>query len=231
MLISLIRTIVLYIVTITAMRVMGKRQVGELQPSELVVSIMISELATLPMESGEMPIISGVIPIFTLVFAEVFFSFLALKFKWFRKISTGYPSILINKGKVIKENMRLMRINIDDLSEELRLKGYLDINDIEYAILETSGKLSIIPKSFASNPTAEDLNIVAKTPKLQYTIISDGKIDKESMQGANVTQKWLFDKLRSLNISSPKDVFFMNVDEDKNVCYQLNDKKDKESKR
>ncbi|NLM49448.1 MAG: DUF421 domain-containing protein [Clostridiaceae bacterium] len=224
MLISLIRTLILYVVTITAMRVMGKRQVGELQPSELVVSIMISELATLPMESSEMPIVSGIVPIFTLCFAEVIFSFLSLKFKWFRRITTGYPSILINKGKVVKENMRLMRINLDDLQEELRLKGYLDISDVEYAILETSGKLSIIPKAEAANPTVKDLNLTTKTPLLQYMVINDGKIDEEGMKGAKVTMEWVYQKLKSLNVSSPEDVFFMIVDEEKNVIFQLNEK-------
>lgn len=130
---------------------MGKRQIGEMQPSELVVAIMISDLATIPMQETGIPLFSGIIPIFTLIVMEILLSHFSLKSKKFRRILTGKPSVIIHNGKLLKEEMKKIRFNTDDLNEQLRIQGYTGIKDIHFAILETNGQLSIIPKSSTSD--------------------------------------------------------------------------------
>ena len=147
MFILIIRTFFLYFAVIFIMRMMGKKQIGELEPFELVIALMISELATFPMQDIRIPILHAIIPIITLLFLQVATSFIELKSERARKILTGTPSILIKNGKIDIAELRYQRFNINDLLEELRLKGYFNLSDIQYAILETSGELSILPKT------------------------------------------------------------------------------------
>lgn len=146
MAISFYRTIILYLIVVVSLRIMGKRQIGELQPSELVIAIMISDLATIPMQETGIPLASGVIPIVTLIVLEVLSSFWSLKSKKFRTFATGRPSMLVENGQPNIVEMRRLRFNYDDLMEELRLWGLNDISEVQYAILETGGQLSIILK-------------------------------------------------------------------------------------
>ncbi|MDP4134244.1 MAG: DUF421 domain-containing protein, partial [Bacillota bacterium] len=143
MIIVFVRTIILYISMVLAMRLMGKKQVGELQPSELVVSIAISDLASIPMQDTSQPILSGLIPIITLMSLEVVLSFICMKSSLMRRALDGKPTILIEKGKIIEKELAKMRYNLDDLTEELRSEGFFDVRDVEYAILETTGSLNI----------------------------------------------------------------------------------------
>lgn len=136
---------------------MGKRQIGEMQPSELVVAIMISDLATIPMQDVGIPLMSGIIPIFTLIVMEILLSQLSLKNKKFRRLMTGKPNVVIHNGKILKNEMKKIRFNMDDLNEQLRIQGYTGISDINFAILETNGQLSIIPKPKKSQATVEDV--------------------------------------------------------------------------
>jgi len=135
---------------------MGKRQIGELQPSELVVAIMISELASIPMQATGIPLLAGIIPIITLIALEVLLSFGALKSKKFRNITCGTPSILVHDGRIMRDEMDKMRFNNDDLSEELRLAGCTDITSVQYAILETNGQLSLVLKKDNQPLTVKD---------------------------------------------------------------------------
>ncbi len=160
MAISFIRTIILYLLVITGLRIMGKRQIGEMQPSELVVAIMISDLATIPMQDVGIPLFSGIIPIFTLIVMEILLSQLSLKNKKFRRIMTGKPNVVIHNGKILKSEMKKIRFNMDDLNEQLRIQGYTGIKDINFAILETNGQLSIIPKPKNKQATVEDVENV-----------------------------------------------------------------------
>ncbi len=157
MAISFIRTVILYLLVITGLRIMGKRQIGEMQPSELVVAIMISDLATIPMQDVGIPLMSGIIPIFTLIVMEILLSQLSLKNKKFRRLMTGKPNVVIHNGKILKNEMKKIRFNMDDLNEQLRIQGYTGISDINFAILETNGQLSIIPKPKKSQATVEDV--------------------------------------------------------------------------
>ena len=146
---AFMRTVILYFVVIIAMRLMGKRQIGDLQPSEMVVTIMISELASIPMGNSGTPILIGIMPILVLIVLEIGLSCCAMKSKKISRLISGKPSVIIHNGKINKEEMRRLRMNYDDLKEELRLEGCTDIKTIQYAILETNGQLSLITKKGA----------------------------------------------------------------------------------
>ncbi|NLY44163.1 MAG: DUF421 domain-containing protein [Clostridiaceae bacterium] len=224
MLIIFFRTIFLYILVITALRLMGKRQIGELQPSELVVAIMISDLAAIPMQDTGIPLINGILPIATLIIAEVFFSYITLKSQKARAIISGTPSILIENGKINEKELENLRFNIDDLLEELRVNNCPNIADVEFAILETSGQLSVIPKSQKSPVTAEDLNIPTKYVGLPLTLISDGKVNYNNLAKAHLSRQWLKDELSKLGVKDITDVFFASLDTEGKLYYQLKDK-------
>lgn len=206
------RTLILYTFVVIVMRVMGKRQIGELQPFELVIAIMLSELAAVPMQDTGIPLIHGIIPILTLMLIEIIISFLTLKFQGFRKIMCGIPSILIEHGKINEEEMTRQRFNLNDLMEDLRMMGYLNISDIEYAIMETSGKLSIIPKTEKSNVTKEDLKIKSKETMMPVALILDGKLSKNGLESSGYDYEWLMQKLKADNIPDIKSVFLAMLD-------------------
>lgn len=206
------RTIILYLFVVIVMRIMGKRQIGELQPFELVIAIMLSELAAVPMQDPGIPLINGIIPILTLMCIEIIISVLTLKFQKLRKFVCGVPSILIEHGKLNEFEMQKQRFNLDDLMEDLRLLGYLDISDIEYAIVENSGKMSIIPKSNASFPTKKDLKIKCNDSKLPIGIILDGKLNKENLKISGYNENWLIKQLANNNIDKYEDTFIAILD-------------------
>lgn len=208
----LVRTMLLYIVVVAVMRVMGKRQIGELQPFELVIAIMLSELAAVPMQDTGIPLIHGLIPIFTLMVLQIFISFLTLKFEFMRKLVCGLPSILIKKGEIVEEELARQRFNLDDLMEELRMLGYLNVSDVEYAILETSGKVSIIPKHNKTPVTKEDLSISPTKTQLPIGLVLDGKINRRNLELTGHDEKWLMDQLLKYDISQAKDAFYAMID-------------------
>ena len=216
----LIRTIILYILVLFTMRIMGKRQIGQLEPFELSITIMISELASLPMQDTKIPLINGVIPIITLLLLEVFLSALQLKNEKSRAIITGKPSIIISKGIINIKELKNQLLNLNDLFEELRLSGYFDINDIEYAVLETSGQLSVLPKLKTTPATKEDLKINDKESILPVTLILDGKINKESLRYINKTEKWLMELLAKHHIASAENIFLACIDSKEKFYFQ-----------
>ncbi len=201
MLVVIARTLILYLVVILSLRVMGKRQIGELQPTELVVAIMISDLATVPMQSIDMPLLAGIIPVITLMLAEVFISFAGFKSKILRRIITGDPSIVIYKGVINEKELERLRYNVSDLLEELRLNNCYNIADVEVAVLETSGKLSVMPKSGDTTGSG-----------LPYIIISDGSYNKGEVKRAKLTIKQVEKKLEKMGISNVKNVFLCSID-------------------
>ena len=172
-----VRTIILYTLVILSLRVMGKRQLGEMQPSELVVAIMISDLAAVPMQAIDIPLVNGITPVLTLIVAEIFMSYISLKSRKFRKLISGEPSIVIYNGHVNEGELERLRFNMNDLLEQLRISNYPNIADVDCAIMETNGTLSIIPKNSAKADTLSDLNITSEQEKLQHIIISDGRIN------------------------------------------------------
>lgn len=207
MLITFVRTVILYILVICAIRFMGKRQVGQLQPAELVIAIMISDLASIPIESSSVPLLAGVVPIFTLIGSELILSWICLKSHKFRKLLSGKTSLLIYNGKIIEEELAKQRFNLEDLLEELRQNNCPDISQVEYAILETSGQVSVIQKPSAKPVTISDMNINPSPQKLPCTVIADGVLDENELKRSGKTKSWLESQLKKNKTHKINDVF------------------------
>jgi uncharacterized membrane protein YcaP (DUF421 family) len=214
--VSFIRTIILYIIVVAAVRIMGKRQIGELQPSELVVAILISELAAIPMQETGIPITSGVIPILTLISMEIILSVITMLSLRARKLITGKPSILISNGTINQVEMRKLRFTIDDLMEELRLAGYMSVGEVAWAILETNGKLSVFPTDDNMPVTAKLMNITPNSGGLPNTIISDGTVSMITLKSIGKDIIWLKNLLLNSNLV-PEQVFLMTIDDKENT--------------
>ena len=201
---------------------MGKRQIGQLEPGDFVVALMISELATLPMGDNRIPLIYAIVPITTLVFLQVFTSFLELKFEGFRSILNGQPSILIKDGLVNIEELRQLRYNLDDLLAELRQQGFFNLMEIHYAILETDGSLSVIPYTAYEPPHRKDLKIKVDNEPLPMPVILDGTINLENLKTIGKDKYWLDKKLSLNDIKNYKDVLVGIVySNDHKFYYQL----------
>ncbi|WP_346939494.1 DUF421 domain-containing protein [uncultured Clostridium sp.] len=211
MFILIIRTVILYVYLIFIMRVMGKRQLGQLEPVDFVVALMISELATLPMGDNRIPLIYAIVPITTLVFLQVMTSFLELKSEHIRSILNGQPSILIKDGLVNVKELKQVRYNLDDLLGELRQNGYFNLQEIHYAILETDGSLSIVPYTAYEPPTREDFKIKVEDEPLPMPVILDGVINKVNLKAIGKDNYWLEENLSNNNIKSYKDVLIAIV--------------------
>lgn len=220
MLIVIVRTIVLYSVVTIAMRVMGKREIGQLQPFELVIAIMISELAAIPMQNTGIPLTNGLAPIITLVAAQASISYLALKSNRARAIICGTPSVLIENGKIMEEELKKLRYNLNDLLEQLRVKNFPNLADVEFAIMETSGELSVIPKSQKRPVVPEDISIPTKYEGLPYPLILEGEIIDKNLRELNLNAAWLKQQLGSFGITDAKQVLFASLDTQGNLYYQ-----------
>jgi len=218
--IVLFRTIILYIVVVISMRLMGKKQIGEMEPFELVIAIMISELASLPMQDTRISILRGIIPIITLLFLQTCFALIQLKSEKMRLILSGKPSILISNGKLDFKELKKEKFNLNDLLEELRLQGYYNVSDVEYAILETSGKISVIPKTNLSPTTKEDMKIPSTQDTLPLTLILDGKINLKNLNTLNKNRSWLKNMLKKNNVHSIEEVLIAMVDSKGKFFYQ-----------
>jgi uncharacterized membrane protein YcaP (DUF421 family) len=202
---------------------MGKKQIGELQPTELVVALVIADLSAVPMENLNVPILYGIIPVLTLFIIGEFFSFIALKSDKARGIIYGKPSILIEHGKILEGELRKQRFNINDLLEQLRIGGYPSLEDVEYAILETTGDLSIIPKSNKRPVSPEDLNLEVRQEELPTTAIIDGRILSHNLKLKGLDENWLEKQLSKYKITSPHDVLFAFITENDEFKFQLKD--------
>jgi uncharacterized membrane protein YcaP (DUF421 family) len=228
MLLSLIRTVILYLLVVLVIRLMGKRQIGELQPFELVIAIMISELAAIPMQDTGIPLLAGVLPIITLLIIQLSFSYLSLKSDLARKILCGTPSVLIENGRIMEKELNRLRYNINDLLEQLREKNFPNIADVEFAILETSGKLSVIPKSQLRPLTPSDLELSTQYEGLPLTLISDGKVNYKNLEECQLDLDWLKKKLQEQNIKNIKHVLFATLDTNGQLWIQMKEKYAKE---
>ena len=210
MTISLLRTLLLYIVIIIAVRLMGKRQISELQTTELVVTLLISDIAAIPMQDTGQPLVSGFIPIAVLVMCEIIASVLMLKSGKFRRAVCGRPIVVINDGKVDQKEMRRLRMSTEDLFEQLRQKSVFAIEDVAYAIVETNGKLSVIKKPDKETPTAGMLGIAVPDTGIETVVVSDGVISDESAKLCNKSRAWVEGVLHGKNLKA-EDVFIMTA--------------------
>lgn len=187
---------------------MGKRQIGELQTSELVVTLLISDIAAIPMQDTEQSLLSGIVPILILIVCEIIISIIMLKRAGFRRMICGKPIVIISDGKIDQSEMHKLRMSTEDLSEELRQQGIFNLEDVGFAIVETNGKLSVLKKPNKDTPTAEEMGIEIKDKGLEAVVISDGEISKCSLRICGLNREWLIDKLKKENIKL-NDVFLM----------------------
>lgn len=220
MIIIFIRTLLLYFFVLVSMRIMGPGELSQMQPFQFVVIMMIAELAALPMENTGLPLINGFIAIFGLIFAEVVISFINLKSNKARSLICGKPSLLINKGSINEQELKRLRINIDDLLGHIRSKEYHNIADVEFAILETNGDLSIIPKPNKRSVNLEDLNLQETCDGLPVSLILDGYIDIHNLKKLNLTEDWLKSQLESRGYFSEKQILLCYIDANKNLYFQ-----------
>jgi uncharacterized membrane protein YcaP (DUF421 family) len=214
MLVVFVRALVLYIIVVITMRIMGKRQIGQLQPFELAIAIMISELAAVPMQNTGIPLINGIIPILTLLIAQILMSFLSMKSIKARALICGKPSILIENGKIKEDELQKEMYTLNDLLEQLRIKSVPNIADVEFAILETNGQLSIIPKSQKRPLSPQDVNLPTNYEGLSLDVIIDGKVIYKNMEKAKLDESWLLRELAKLGFYKPEDVLFASLDTD-----------------
>ena len=200
MLLILVRSIVLYILVLLVMRCMGKREIGQLQPFELAISIMIADLAATPMGELGTPIIYGIIPILALLVMHFLISFINLKSMKFREFICGKPSILVYRGKIDEKVMKKENFTINELQERLRGNSIFDLGDVEYAILETSGQITVIPKPEKQNVKLEDLNLKAEYEGLPYDLVIDGVIQEENLNKISKNKEWLEKEVKKFNM-------------------------------
>lgn len=199
MLISYIRTILLYTALVVVIRLMGKRQVGELEPSELVVAMLLADLAAIPMQDTAISLFTGLVPILTVLGLELILSALCFRLPGFRRIFCGKPAILMENGKVLYTNLKKTRVSISELMEHLREKGILDPAEVKYALLETNGQISVIPYSKFEPANAIDAGIPVKDAELPISVITDGKWQEDNLRLTGKTKSWVLSQLKQRN--------------------------------
>ncbi len=235
MITAFFRTLILYFLIMAGLRLMGKRQIGELEPSELVLTMMISDLATVPMQDFGIPmmisdlatvpmqdfgipLLSGIIPILCLLAVSMLLSYLSLRNLRLRRLMCGTPAILIRNGQVQQEVMRKNRYTIDELLEELRSQGFSCISDVKYAVLENSGQLSVLPWARRQPPTAEQLGMdPGDSVTLPVVLINDGQLLRQNLTACGRDEAWLKKILKQNKLSAPQQVFLLTLDEQGSV--------------
>lgn len=212
--VALIRALILYLLIILSMKMMGKRQISDLQTSELVITIMISNIAAIPMEDTAQPLFSSLIPIAVLICSEIIISYLMLKNTKIRNFVCGKPIVVVYEGKISQKALKHLRISTEDLFEQLRQANVFSISDVWFAIMETNGNLSVLPKSAKSPPTAETLKVKTQDPDVETIIISDGNIMSSSLSICGLDMDWLMQTLKKKNMKL-EDVFLMTANKAK----------------
>lgn len=213
MITAVIRTVILYLLIIVGIRLMGKRQIGQLEPSELVLSLLIADLAAVPMQDFGIPLLMGIIPILTLLCLSTILSVLTVKSIRFRALLCSRPSIVVQDGQILIKEMVKNRFTVDELMEELRVAGITDLSSVKYAVLETTGRISVLPKAEEKPVTVKDMKLPAQDNGLPVILISDGRILSQNLKIRNLTEAWLKKQLRQRDVQDIRHVFLMTVDE------------------
>ncbi|MBQ7782825.1 MAG: DUF421 domain-containing protein [Oscillospiraceae bacterium] len=206
-----IRAVILYCVLIFSVRLMGKRQIGELQPSELAITILISNIATLPVEDLSIPLITGLVPVLTLVCLDVLMSWVSMKSKKMRGVISGEPVIIISNGKIDQQRLFDLRFTTDDLMEALRSQGIFDPEEVQFAIVETTGKVNVYPKYENRPVTNSDLQIKNRSSDPPAVVVQDGKVMQSSLERLGLGEGWL-NKILSENNVNVTDIFIMTAE-------------------
>ncbi|MCI7805458.1 MAG: DUF421 domain-containing protein [Oscillospiraceae bacterium] len=213
-----IRALILYIIVIFSVRLMGKRQIGELQPSELVITILVSNIATLPLEDLNIPLVMGILPILSLVCFEVIMSWLSLKSKRLRHAVSGSPKVIIRDGVLDQKVMEDLRFSVDDLMTALRGNSVFDIADVQFAIVETNGSVSVYEKYAQRNVKNTDLNLTGTSMDPPVIIVSDGKLITQGLNETGLKKQWVYDLIERKHMEL-SDIFLLTAD--KNGTYNL----------
>ncbi len=219
MLITFIRAIILYIIVLVVMRMMGKREIGQLQPFELAISIMIADLASIPMADTGIPITNGIIPILGLLVMHLVISILNIKSIRAREIICGKPSILIYRGKIDEKVLKKERFTINELQERLRGNNVVNLGDVEYAILETSGEVTVIQKPNKRNTTPKDFNIMPDYEGISYDLVIDGKIMYDNLKILDKDYDWLKKEVNKFGFN-PEEALIVTLDGNNQIFCQ-----------
>lgn len=211
MLITFFRAIILYILVLVVMRLMGKREIGQLQPFELAISIMIADLASIPMTDTGVPITNGIIPILGLLIMHLLISILNMKSMKAREIICGKPTILVYRGKINEKALKKERFTINELQERLRGDNIFNLGDVEYAILETNGEVSVIQKPGKRNTIPEDFDIIPEYEGIPYDLVVDGKIMDKNLQAIGKDREWLKKQVEKFKIK-PEEALVVTID-------------------
>ena len=211
MFLAYIRTILLYLILIAVIRLMGKRQIGQMEPSEFVVTMLVANLAAIPIQDGEVPLLTGAVPLLTVLGLELVLAAASLRSITLRRLLCGKPVILIENGRILQQNLRKTRITLDELTGHLREKDVLDLQAVQYAILETNGNLSVFPYPKERPATAAEAGIQARKQYLPITVISDGKILKDNLKKAGKDPAWVQRVLARQN-STTAQTWLLTVD-------------------
>ena len=224
MILSYFRTAILYILLIVSVRLMGKRQVGQMEPAEFVVTMLVANLASIPMQDEGIPLFTGLVPILTVLGAELLLSALSMKSILLRKWLCGKPVILIENGHLLQDNLRRTRITLDELTGHLRLNEVLDMTTVQYAILETNGSLSVFLYPGEKPATAKEAGIQAQKQTLPVTVIEDGKLLKKNLPLVKKDEKWVQKVLKNKD-TTVKDTFLLTVDKAERIVWMAKEKK------
>jgi len=218
LIVSYVRTVILYSVLIAVIRLMGKRQIGQMEPSEFVVTMLVANLASIPMQEEGIPLFAGLVPILTVLGMELIFSFLSLKSVGFRKLLCGKPVILIENGNILQQNLRKTRVTLDELTGHLREKDVLDLRSVQFAILETNGNLSVFPYPKARPATAAEAGIQAQKQFLPVTLISDGKLLPGNLSLSGKDRRWL-DRVLQEKKATVQTTWLLTVDKGDQIVF------------
>lgn len=218
MLLSYLRTALLYLILIAVIRLMGKRQIGQMEPSEFVVTMLVANLASIPMQDGGIPLLSGLVPILTVLGVELVLSTLSLRSVKLRKLLCGKPVILIENGHILQQNLRKTSITLDELTGHLRLKDVLDISAVQYAILETDGNLSVFPYPKHKPASAADAGIRAKPQYFPVSIIEDGYLFRRNLSIAGKDDAWVQRVLKERN-ATVQTTWLLTVDSNEHIHF------------
>ena len=213
MIITVLRTILMYIFVVITLRLMGKRQIGEFEPSELVVTIIISEIAAMPITEPGAPLLGSALAIMVLLILEIFLSYSAYKSVKIRTILYGKPSMLYQKGNLIQHEMKRQRFNVADLMEELRNNGAVSLSQVDFVLMETNGKVSVILKAEDSPVTPRDMELVPEPVHMSYVIIDNGNLVRSNMKRFGLNDEWLEKQLKKEKLSNIKDVFYLSFEQ------------------
>ena len=215
------RVLIIYVTVLVFLRLMGKRQIGEMQPYEVVITLIIADLATLPMSDTNIPLLNGILPLAILVLLHYLITLLTRKSVKIRRLMSGQPAIVISPKGIEYQTLKDLNMNMDDLLEMIRQCNYYSFDQVLYAIIETNGKMSVIPTSACAPATAEDVGKNNPPASLPHVVVSDGKLIKEELKAVSLDSKKLNKIIKHLNINSIKDIIILSINDAGKIYYQL----------